>query len=127
MAEPKPDDTGDFENSPMAQTLRRMQKLAAEREAAAPATPEPPPPAKIIQFPLWPEPARGMPNPVLRSALFSAIHGKDRETCSGLPGRKCVLGREAESRPASTRKPHAHQLRGAVRRNRSRCDAAHTL
>jgi hypothetical protein len=35
-------------------------------------------PAKIIQLPLWPEPVRGMPNPALRSALFSAIHSKDR-------------------------------------------------
>jgi hypothetical protein len=34
--------------------------------------------AKIIQFPLWPEPLRGMPNPTLRSALFSAIQSKDR-------------------------------------------------
>jgi TrfA protein len=33
---------------------------------------------KIIQFPLWPEPLRGMPNPTLRSALFPAIHSKDR-------------------------------------------------
>jgi TrfA protein len=33
---------------------------------------------KIIQFPLWPEPVRGMPNPALRSALFSAIQSKDR-------------------------------------------------
>jgi hypothetical protein len=40
--------------------------------------PEPPPTAKIVQFPLWPEPVRGMPNPALRSALFSAVHGKDR-------------------------------------------------
>ncbi|MBV8892823.1 MAG: TrfA family protein [Acidobacteria bacterium] len=36
------------------------------------------PPAKIIQLPLWPEPVRGMPNPALRSALFSAIQSKDR-------------------------------------------------
>lgn len=34
--------------------------------------------AKIIQLPLWPEPVRGMPNPAIRSALFSAIHSKDR-------------------------------------------------
>jgi TrfA protein len=39
---------------------------------------EPKPPAKIIQLPLWPEPVRGMPNAALRSALFSAIHSKDR-------------------------------------------------
>src|SRR5207244_9741357 len=31
------------------------------------------------QLPLWPEPARGVPNDVLRSALFAAIQGKERE------------------------------------------------
>jgi hypothetical protein len=40
--------------------------------------PEPPATAKIVQFPLWPEPVRGMPNPALRSALFSAVQSKDR-------------------------------------------------
>jgi hypothetical protein len=40
--------------------------------------PEPPPPAKVIQLPLWPEAAPGMPNPVIRSALFPAIKSKDR-------------------------------------------------
>jgi hypothetical protein len=33
---------------------------------------------RLFQFPLWPEPVRGMPNPALRSALFSAIQSKDR-------------------------------------------------
>ena|SRR5436305_8895490 len=35
--------------------------------------------AAVIQLPLWPEPARGAPNDVLRSALFAAIQGKGRE------------------------------------------------
>src|SRR5437660_8118556 len=30
------------------------------------------------QLPLWPEPTRGVPNDVLRSALFAAIQGKGR-------------------------------------------------
>ena len=34
--------------------------------------------AKIIQLPMWPEPARGIPNSVLRGALFAAIQGKNR-------------------------------------------------
>ena len=34
--------------------------------------------AKVIQLPLWPEPKRGAPNAVLRSALFAAIQGKGR-------------------------------------------------
>jgi TrfA protein len=35
-------------------------------------------PAKLIQLPLWPEPKRGMINATLRSALFAAVHSKDR-------------------------------------------------
>ncbi len=34
----------------------------------------------VVQLPLWPEPARGVPNSILRSALFAAIQGKDRRT-----------------------------------------------
>ena len=48
---------------------RKMQ----QREA-----PEPRGPAQVIQLPLWPEPKRGAPNAVLRSALFAAIQGKGR-------------------------------------------------
>ena len=36
-------------------------------------------PAKIVQFPLWSEPSRGVPNSALRGALFAAIQGKDRQ------------------------------------------------
>ena len=36
-------------------------------------------PAKIVQFPLWPEPSRGVPNSALRGALFAAIQGKNRK------------------------------------------------
>ncbi|MGC4089454.1 MAG: plasmid replication initiator TrfA [Polyangiaceae bacterium] len=32
----------------------------------------------VVQLPLWPEPKRGAPNTVLRSALFAAIHGQSR-------------------------------------------------
>jgi TrfA protein len=35
-------------------------------------------PAKIIQLPLWPEPVRGAPNTLLRSAFFATIHSKKR-------------------------------------------------
>ena len=31
--------------------------------------------AKVVQLPLWPEPVRGVPNSVLRSALFGAAAG----------------------------------------------------
>ena len=36
-------------------------------------------PAKIVQFPSWPEPSRGVPNSALRGALFAAIQGKNRQ------------------------------------------------
>jgi len=35
-------------------------------------------PAKVLQLPLWPEAKRGVPNAVLRGALFPAIQGKNR-------------------------------------------------
>ena len=41
--------------------LDKWEKKAKKREAA-----------KIYRFPLWPEPKRGIPNYLLRSALFSA-------------------------------------------------------
>jgi hypothetical protein len=34
--------------------------------------------AKILQFPLWPEPERGVPNEFSRSALFAAIQATDK-------------------------------------------------
>ncbi|HEX3000738.1 MAG TPA: plasmid replication initiator TrfA [Armatimonadota bacterium] len=46
--------------------------------AARPQQQEPPPKAKIVQLPLWPEAVRGTPNAFLRSALFAAIQGKER-------------------------------------------------
>jgi hypothetical protein len=56
-------------------------KAKKEKEAATPETPqnEPKPPAQIVHLPLWPEPTRGAPNDILRSALFAAIQGKGRE------------------------------------------------
>jgi hypothetical protein len=35
--------------------------------------------AVVIHLPLWPEAVRGAPNVILRSALFPAIEGKDRQ------------------------------------------------
>jgi TrfA protein len=56
------------------ESLRRT--LEAKKEAATPETPQnaPKQSAAVIHLPLWPEPARGVPNDVLRSALFAAIH-----------------------------------------------------
>jgi hypothetical protein len=65
------------------ESLRRT--LEAKKEAATPETPQnaPKQSAVVIQLPSWPEPARGAPNDVLRSALFAAIQGKGREYIEG--------------------------------------------
>jgi len=46
----------------LAHALSRVEETVARREAA-----------KIYQFPLWPEPDRGLPNEIIRSALFPAV------------------------------------------------------
>ena len=54
--------------SPLSHSLEQLGRSIAERQSA-----------EVIQLPLWPEPKRGTPNSFLRSALFSAIQGKDRQ------------------------------------------------
>jgi len=44
-----------------------QKKVAAER-------------AKVVQLPLWPESARGVPNSILRGSLFAAIQEKNAKT-----------------------------------------------
>lgn len=53
-------------------SIERMREIARQRESA-----------EIIQLPLWPEARRGTPNSFIRSALFSAIHSKDRTYIDG--------------------------------------------
>lgn len=55
-------------NAKLDVVLSRMQKTLVEREKNA-----------VFQLPLWPEPKRGAPNSFIRSALFAAIQGKDRQ------------------------------------------------
>ena len=74
MADPKP--KPEITDPHLAGALARLGAAIEANPAKHPT--EPPPSAKIIQFPLWPEPVRAMPNPVLRSALFSAVQGKHR-------------------------------------------------
>src|SRR5437763_1230984 len=57
----------------------RAEKAERERQRATEAVSEPKQSAVVIQLPLWPEPARGVPNDILRSALFAAIQGKGRQ------------------------------------------------
>src|SRR5947208_14980172 len=56
----------------LARSLVGLKHSIDKRSVEAPRT------AEIVQLPLWPEPARAMPNPALRSALFSAVQSKGR-------------------------------------------------
>ncbi len=62
----------------LAKALDSFERTMTKAQAEGRAVTEPKLPAKVYQFPLWPEPVRGMPNPALRSALFAAVQGKDR-------------------------------------------------
>ena len=64
---------GDANLGPAGTHLMEFSHRMQQREGQ-----EPRPPAKVIQLPLWPEAKRGVPNAVLRGALFAAIH-KDRQ------------------------------------------------
>jgi len=64
------------------QVLGSLEQTLKAQQTKKPIALQPHKPAKIIQLPLWPEPARGVPNSVLRGALFAAIQGKDRKALS---------------------------------------------
>ena len=65
---------GDKMNSLQQKLDSLGTKIAArERQKSVKQT------AEIIQLPLWPEQARGIPNSALRGALFAAIQGKNRQ------------------------------------------------
>src|SRR5438094_1809458 len=54
----------DLELSKSLERLGRTlaEKTERERQTATESAPQPKPPAKVVQLPLWPEPARGVPN-----------------------------------------------------------------
>ena len=60
----------------MKEKLASLHQGIQDRQKRQPQKPKS---AEIIQLPLWPEPARGVPNSALRGALFAAIQGKDRQ------------------------------------------------
>jgi hypothetical protein len=62
-------------------SIKRMEEIYAVRAARgeAEATQSVTLPQRAIQLPMWPEPMRGAPNALLRSALFAAIHSKKRQ------------------------------------------------
>jgi hypothetical protein len=67
---------------------KALDSLSAAMVKANPAKPKPTETElleKLFQFPLWPEPVRGMPNPALRSALFAAVQGKSRRFINDEP------------------------------------------
>lgn len=71
----------------MATAMERLAKRAAEAEARKAQQQEQPAEAAtaaVVRLPLWPEAVRGVPNSVLRSALFGAIKR----------GRRAYLQRE---------------------------------
>lgn len=60
----------------MATAMERLAQRAAEAEARKAQQQQEPAeaaPAAVVRLPLWPEAVRGVPNCVLRSALFGAI------------------------------------------------------
>ncbi len=58
--------------------LSIQKREAAEQTAPTHQTQPPAIKAKVVQLPLWPDPVRGVPNPLMRSALFAAVQGKQR-------------------------------------------------
>ena len=67
--------------------LAKIEKAKASQKARGPvelpAVPAAPP--KAVQLPLWPDPVRGVPNSILRSALFGAIKRGRRTFMQGEP------------------------------------------
>lgn len=80
MADPAPKPEDEITDPHLAKALARFRATFEASEQAKNPQPAdtPSPPAKVYQLPLWPEVSPGAPNPVLRSALFPAIQGKDR-------------------------------------------------
>lgn len=61
--------------------IAAIQKKAQEQAERAPAPL--PPPNNVVQLPQWPDAVRGVPNGVLRSALFGAIKKGPRRYLEG--------------------------------------------
>ena len=60
-------------DSALTRSLDALGKSVRERK------PEVALPTEVVQLPLWPEVKRGVPNSVLRGALFAAIQGRGRQ------------------------------------------------
>ncbi len=83
----------------LQQKLDRLKKSVVDRAQNA-----------VVQLPLWPEPKRGAPNSFIRSALFAAIQGKDRQfikeavlaSQDGITRGPFVFGAKSDGSGAST-------------------------
>jgi hypothetical protein len=64
--------------------FERIEAMAEKSRDKQGSSPAPDKSAKVIRLPIWPDAARGVPNGVLRSALFGAIR----------KGRRKALNRE---------------------------------
>lgn len=63
--------------------LAMIQQKAKQQEAERAPAPGDSPKSNVIQLPLWPDVVRGVPNGVLRSALFGAIKRGSRRYMQG--------------------------------------------
>jgi hypothetical protein len=62
--------------------LESLRRAMETRQGREPDRVSPPAPAAFrrpVQLPIWPEPVRGGPNALLRSAFFAGIHSKKRQ------------------------------------------------
>lgn len=59
--------------SSLDKALEKLKSRVPELQAQARALAAPAQPTPSVQLPLWPDPVRGVPNGMLRSALFGAI------------------------------------------------------
>lgn len=57
----------------LAELMARIPQMQARARQRGESEPQAPQPKNVVQLPLWPEVVRGVPNGVLRSALFGAI------------------------------------------------------
>ena len=62
----------------LKRSLDALGKSVREHPCEKSDKPRAAPPTKVVRLPLWPEAKRGVPNSVLRGALFAAIQGKSR-------------------------------------------------
>jgi hypothetical protein len=75
-----------MEMNPLQNKIEAIRQKAKQREPVQlPSMPVQPKPANVVQLPLWPEPMRGVPNSVLRSALFGAVKRGKRAFLQGEP------------------------------------------